>query len=66
MDFTMIDVGAVPGVQVGDEVTILGRQGDVSVTADDIASLCNTINYEVVASLTRRMPIKYTHGKENM
>ncbi|MFK5953213.1 MAG: alanine racemase [Desulfobacterium sp.] len=66
MDFTMIDVGAVPGVQMGDEVTILGSQGDVSVSADDIAELCNTINYEVVASLTRRMPIRYSHGKENI
>jgi len=66
MDFTMIDVGEVPDVQVGDEVTILGCQGDVSVSADDIAELCNTINYEVVASLTRRMPIKYTHGKESI
>ena len=61
MDLTMIDVGSVPGVKVGDEVTILGRQGKEEVTADDIASLCETINYEVVASLTRRMPIRYTH-----
>ena len=66
MDFTMIDVGAVPGVQMGDEVTILGSQGDVKVSADDIAELCDTINYEVVASLTRRMPIRYSHGKENI
>jgi alanine racemase len=66
MDFTMIDVGAVPGVKVGDKVTILGRQGDAEVSAEDIAELCNTINYEVVASLTRRIPIKYTHEKENI
>ncbi len=66
MDFTMIDVGDVPGVQVGDKVTILGRQGNVRVSADDIAELCNTINYEVVAALTRRMPIRYIHGKENV
>ncbi len=65
MDFTMIDVGTVPGVQVGEEVIILGNQGDVNISAEDIAELCDTINYEVVASLTRRMPIRYTHGKEN-
>jgi len=64
MDFTMIDVGNVPDVQMGDEVTILGCQGDVKITADDIAKLCGTINYEVVASLTRRMPIRYIHEKE--
>jgi len=61
MDLTMIDVGSVPGVKVGDEVTILGREGKEEVSADDIARLCETINYEVVASLTRRMPIRYTH-----
>ncbi len=66
MDFTMIDVGSVPGVKVGDPVTILGRQGDCEVSADDIAAICNTINYEIVASLTRRMPIRYTHGKEKI
>ena len=66
MDFTMIDVGAVPGVQVGDKVTILGPQKNAEVSADDIAKMCNTINYEVVASLPRRMPIRYTHGKENI
>ncbi len=66
MDFTMIDVHNVPDVKVGDPVTIMGREGDCEVSADDIADLCNTINYEIVASLTRRMPIRYTHGKEKI
>jgi alanine racemase len=66
MDFTMIDVDTVPDVKVGDPVTIMGREGDCEVSADDIADLCNTINYEIVASLTRRMPIRYTHGKEKI
>ncbi len=66
MDFTMIDVGNVPDVKLGDPVTIMGREGDCEVSADDIANLCNTINYEIVASLTRRMPIRYIHGKEKI
>lgn len=66
MDFTMIDVDNVPDVKVGDPVTIMGREGDCEVSADDLADLCNTINYEIVASLTRRMPIRYTHGKEKI
>ena len=66
MDFTMIDVNNVPDVKVGDPVTIMGREGDCEVSADDIADLCSTINYEVVSSLTRRMPIRYTHGKEKI
>ena len=55
MDFTMIDVGQVPDVQVGDEVVILGRQGKEEITADAVAGLLNTINYEVVSSITSRV-----------
>ncbi len=57
MDFTMIDVGHIPGVCRGDEVVILGTQGNESVSADDIAKLTGTINYEVTAGLTGRMPL---------
>ncbi|HCY86565.1 MAG TPA: alanine racemase [Desulfobacteraceae bacterium] len=59
MDFTMIDVGRIKGVIPGDEVVILGRQGNEEVSADHIAGLTQTINYEVTAGLTGRMP--YTH-----
>jgi len=59
MDFTMIDVGQMPGVKPGDEVTILGPQGDERITADDIATLTGTINYEVTTGLTGRMPVSY-------
>ena len=59
----MIDVENVSDVQMGDEVTIPGCQGDVKITADDIAKRCGTINYEVVASLTRRIPIRYIQEK---
>nr|WP_319495408.1 alanine racemase [uncultured Desulfobacter sp.] len=59
MDFTMIDVGHIPGVKPGDEVTILGTQGDERITADDIAGLTGTINYEVTTGLTGRMPVSY-------
>ena len=64
MDFTMIDVGNIPGVTVGDEVVIMGCQGDACITADDIAQLTHTINYEVVSALTRRMPLKHINAKE--
>lgn len=59
MDFTMIDVGQIPGVKPGDDVTILGTQGDERITADDIAGLTGTINYEVTTGLTGRMPVSY-------
>jgi alanine racemase len=55
----MIDVGHIPGVAPEDEVVILGRQGEEMITADEIASLLNTINYEVVSSITARVPRIY-------
>jgi alanine racemase len=59
MDFTMIDVGHVPDVHLEDEVVILGSQGDETITADEIAKRVGTINYEIVSSLTSRVPKMY-------
>lgn len=59
MDFTMIDVGHIPDCALGDEVVIMGSQGEEKITANNIADTIGTINYEVVASLTKRMPNRY-------
>ncbi|MCG8551056.1 MAG: alanine racemase [Desulfobacterales bacterium] len=59
MDFTMIDVGHIPGVKPGDDVTILGAQGEERITAESIAGLTGTINYEVTTGLTGRMPVSH-------
>ena len=59
MDLTMIDVGQVADVQVNDEVVILGRQGKEEITADAVAGLLQTINYEVVSSITSRVEKQY-------
>ncbi len=59
MDLTMIDVTHVPDVAEGDEVVILGSQGKEEITADEIADLTGTISYEVLSSLTGRIPIAY-------
>jgi alanine racemase len=59
MDLTMLDVGHIPGVAAGDEVVALGDQGDEQITADEIADLLGTINYEVVSALTARIPRVY-------
>lgn len=57
MDYTMVDVGHIPGVAVGDDVVVMGRDGGEEISADEIASHTGTINYEVVCSLNRRMPV---------
>jgi alanine racemase len=59
MDLTMLDVGAVPGVQIEDEVVIFGRQGGASISADDLARALGTINYEIVCDITARVPRVY-------
>ena len=59
MDLTLLDVGEVPGVSVGDEAVILGRQGDEVLSADEMAASLDTINYEVVSTITSRVPRIY-------
>ncbi len=59
MDLTMLDVGHIPNVSVDDEVVVIGRQGDKSIHADEIAKMLNTINYEIVSSITARVARVY-------
>jgi len=59
MDLTMLDVGALKGVKIEDEVVLFGQQGDQAVTADELAATLKTINYEIVTSITARVPRVY-------
>lgn len=59
MDLTLVDVGAVPEAAVGDEVTIFGRQGRAEISADEMARTLNTINYEIVSTITSRVKRYY-------
>jgi alanine racemase len=59
MDLTMLDVGEVSGVALEDEVVVFGDQGNEAVTADEIASCLDTINYEIVSTITARVPRVY-------
>jgi len=55
MDNITVDVGNAP-VAVGDEVTLIGSQGDESITAEQVATKLDTINYEVTCSISPRVP----------
>jgi len=55
MDLIMLDLGPAATDKAGDEVVIIGRQGDVEITADEMADLLGTINYEVVFTNTFRV-----------
>lgn len=61
MDQTIIDVTDIPDVRVGDEVTIIGRDGSDEITASEIAELINTIHYEVITRLPAVLPRLYLH-----
>ena len=64
MDQFMVDVTGVPEAQVGDTVTIFGRDGDDEITADDVADLIGTIGYEVTCLITPRVPRVYMEDGE--
>jgi alanine racemase len=64
MDMCMVDVTAVPGVAVGDVATLLGRDGEERVDADELATLADTISWEILAGLTARVPRLYLRGGE--
>jgi alanine racemase len=56
MDQCMVDVTQIAEVRSGDEVVLIGQQGEEALTAEDVAVRLRTINYEVVAELLARVP----------
>lgn len=63
MDSTMLDVGHIPGVELGDEVVVFGSQEHTTLPADELARQLGTINYEIVSALTARVPKVYVHNE---
>ncbi|HEY1682099.1 MAG TPA: alanine racemase [Candidatus Tumulicola sp.] len=59
MNVTEIDLTRAPNAHAGSTVTLIGRDGDASVTADDWAAWSETINYEIVARLPSELPRDY-------
>ena len=56
MDQFLADVTDIPGVREGDEIVLIGQQGNERLTADDVASWAGTISWDVLASLQARLP----------
>lgn len=59
MDQLMADVSALDSVKIGDVVTLIGRDGEEEILADELAACEGTINYEVVCGLSKRVPRVY-------
>ena len=56
MEKIIVDVSHIPGVRIGDEVVLLGRQGEAEISADEIAVWLGSNNYEVVCTIAPRVP----------
>lgn len=63
MDICMADVTGINGVSVGDEVTIFGPSDGEVVSADELAKICNTINYEITCIIGKRVPRIYIENQ---
>lgn len=61
MDQVMLDVTGLP-VRQGDEVVLLGAQGGEEITACELAGLADTIPYEIMTGISRRVPRVWLHG----
>ena len=55
----MIDVTGIKGVKLGDEVTVIGKNGGQEIAVDEVARLLDTIPYEVVCWISARVPRVY-------
>lgn len=60
MDAITLDVTDVPGVQVGDTATLIGRDGDQAITAEEVAEWSGTISYEVLTSIGPRVERRHS------
>ena len=56
MEKSVIDVTNIPDVSIGDEVVLLGRQGNAEISASDIADRLGTTSYEVITTIMSRVP----------
>jgi len=60
MDLTLADVTGLPGISVGDEVILLGSMDGLSMDAQEHASLANTVAYEILCGISKRVPRRYS------
>ncbi len=59
MDQIVVDISNIEDVKIGDDVVIIGKSGEDEITAEEIARLAGTINYEIVCGISKRVPRIY-------
>jgi alanine racemase len=63
MDLTLVDVTDVQGVRLNDQVILIGRDGDLSITAEEIGEIIGSISYEVTCGISHRVPRLYVDAR---
>ena len=63
MDQMMLDVTDIPDVHMGSEVVLIGKSGNETITADELAHVYGTIGYEVVCGISKRVDRIYLETK---
>jgi alanine racemase len=64
MDMIMVDVTDIEGVNIGDDVILIGTEGSQTVTAEDMAGWADTINYEITTGISYRVPRIFLNGQD--
>jgi alanine racemase len=62
MDQILVDAGEGASVRVGEEVVLLGTQGDQTITAWEWAERLDTVAYEILCGIGERVPRRYVGG----
>ena len=66
MDQMMVDVTHIPQTQPGDRVTLVGTDGEETITMEQVAAAADSFNYEFVCGISRRVPRIYVSGGEKV
>ena len=64
MDQFMVDVTDIPETKVYDDVVLVGRDGNESITVEELADMAYSFNYEFVCDVSKRVPRVYVRNNE--
>jgi alanine racemase len=63
MDLTLVDATEIPDLEIGEEVVLIGDQGGEHIDVEEVAGWAETINYEILCAVSRRVPRLYVDGR---
>lgn len=66
MDQMMVDVTDIDDIKIGDEVILFGTDGNNTITIESVADIMNTINYEIVCTVGKRVPRVYIRDNKTV